>query len=107
MAGSLAPGRRYNRVMESASLHCLVSGRVQGVFFRASTRERALELGVSGWVRNLPDGRVEVLACGPAEAIDRLHAWLAEGPPLARVEALECRRETGCPEPLAGFRIIH
>ncbi|RMG55377.1 MAG: acylphosphatase [Gammaproteobacteria bacterium] len=93
--------------MDKVSLHCHVSGRVQGVFFRASTREQARELGLDGWVRNLPDGRVEVLACGPADAIDRLHAWLAEGPPLARVEALDCRRGAGCPEALTGFHIIH
>lgn len=67
----------------------LVRGRVQGVFFRASTRERAEALGLAGHARNLPDGRVEVIVCGPADAIAELEAWLAQGPPLARVESVE------------------
>jgi len=67
----------------------LVSGRVQGVFYRASTRERALALGLSGKAENLPDGRVEVIACGQAAAIDALGDWLWRGPPAARVEAVE------------------
>lgn len=62
-----------------------VSGRVQGVYFRASTRERATALGVTGHARNLADGRVEVLACGPLTAVDQLCEWLWEGPPTARV----------------------
>ena len=68
---------------------CYVSGRVQGVFFRASARSRARELGVTGHARNLPDGRVEVLACGPAAAVEALRAWLWEGPPAAQVTAVE------------------
>lgn len=66
----------------------LVSGKVQGVFFRASTRERALDLGLSGRATNLPDGRVEVIAEGDAGALDALEAWLQGGPPAARVEAV-------------------
>lgn len=62
-----------------------VSGRVQGVFYRASTRERALALGLTGYARNLPDGAVEVLACGDVAAIAALERWLWEGPPAARV----------------------
>jgi acylphosphatase len=64
---------------------CFVSGRVQGVFFRASTRQKATELGISGYARNLPDGRVEVLLVGEAAAAQRLIDWLAVGPPTARV----------------------
>ncbi|MFT4196828.1 MAG: acylphosphatase [Pseudoxanthomonas sp.] len=64
----------------------LVSGRVQGVFFRASTREQALRLGLHGSARNLADGRVEVIAAGTAEALAQLEAWLRQGPPAARVE---------------------
>lgn len=63
----------------------LVSGRVQGVFFRASTREQATRLGMSGHAINLPDGRVEVLASGDLEAHRRLLVWLHDGPPLASV----------------------
>lgn len=67
----------------------VVSGLVQGVFFRASTREHARQLGLSGWVRNLPGGRVEVLACGSVEMLDALHEWLWEGPSEARVVSVE------------------
>ena len=70
-----------------------VSGRVQGVFFRDSTRERAQRLGVSGWVRNLPDGRVEAVFEGEAGAVDEMVRWCHEGPPHARVEGVEVREE--------------
>jgi acylphosphatase len=68
---------------------CYVAGRVQGVFYRASTRSRAQALGVTGHARNLPDGRVEVLACGPPQAVEALCAWLWEGPPAAHVTAVD------------------
>ena len=67
----------------------LVGGKVQGVFFRASTREQALKLGLRGYAKNLPDGRVEVLAEGSATALDALERWLHVGPPMARVESVE------------------
>jgi acylphosphatase len=67
---------------------CVVSGRVQGVYYRASTRDRARSLGVTGYARNLPDGRVEVLACGPLARVEELCAWLWRGPPAARVDAV-------------------
>lgn len=67
----------------------LISGRVQGVFFRESTRREAEPLGLSGHAVNLPDGRVEVVAAGPGDALDRLERWLADGPPAARVERIE------------------
>lgn len=63
----------------------LVSGRVQGVFYRASAAREATRLGLRGWALNLPDGRVEVLACGPQQALQELHNWLQSGPPLAQV----------------------
>ena len=68
---------------------CVVSGRVQGVFYRASTRQRALELGLSGYACNLPDGRVEVLAVGDPGAVQSLIDWLAIGPPAAHVAKVE------------------
>ena len=71
----------------------LVSGHVQGVFFRASTRDTAQALGLEGYARNLDDGRVDVVAQGSDEA---LRAWLHEGPPQARVEQVE--RDSGTPE---------
>jgi acylphosphatase len=67
------------------SIRCWVTGRVQGVYYRASTAERAAQLGLKGFVRNLPDGRVEVLACGPEEAVQALIKWLWVGPSAARV----------------------
>lgn len=70
----------------------IVRGRVQGVFFRASTREQALRLGIGGHARNLDDGAVEVLACGSGDALDALERWLHHGPPAARVERVA--RET-------------
>ncbi len=68
---------------------CLVSGRVQGVFYRASTRNRARELGVTGYAKNLPDGRVELLACGEEKAVQELVDWLWQGPPAAKVSAVD------------------
>lgn len=75
---------------ETVSRRCLVSGRVQGVWFRGSTRQKALALGLAGWARNLPDGRVEVVASGPARDVDTLCAWLHHGPTLARVDDVSC-----------------
>lgn len=77
----------------------IVHGRVQGVFFRASARDRALALGLNGWVRNLPDGRVEALARGERVALDDFQAWLGVGPPAADVTrvATEPADETGLP----------
>jgi len=68
---------------------CLVAGQVQGVFYRASTRARAEALGVTGHARNLPDGRVEVLACGTSQAVQSLCDWLWQGPPAADVASVE------------------
>ncbi len=82
---------------------CFVSGRVQGVFFRASTARKAAELGVTGHAINLEDGRVEVLAVGPEAALDALCAWLRRGPPAARVDDLSVRDEPVPGEPPAGF----
>ena len=73
-----------------ACRRCYVSGRVQGVFYRASTREQARLLGVTGYARNLPDGRVEVLACGHAGAVEALRDWLWLGPPSAKVQDVQC-----------------
>ncbi len=66
----------------------LIEGRVQGVMFRATTRAEALRLGLYGWARNLPDGRVEVVAEGLAESLDELERFLHAGPVLAEVRAV-------------------
>jgi acylphosphatase len=79
----------------------LVTGRVQGVFFRASTRERALRLGLTGSARNLADGSVEVIASGDDAALAELERWLQQGPPSARVERV--RREALPEQALRGF----
>jgi len=81
----------------------LIRGRVQGVWFRASTRDEARRLGLAGCAVNLPDGRVEVLACGNAAALDALAAWLRRGPPLAEVE--EVLSEDLAERPVGGFTI--
>ncbi len=65
-----------------------ISGRVQGVWFRDSTRQKAQSLQITGYARNLHDGNVEVLACGSRESLDTLRHWLGQGPPLARVSGV-------------------
>jgi len=79
----------------------VISGRVQGVWFRAATRQQAMRLGLSGHALNLPDGRVEVLACGTAAAVDTLAAWLWRGPEHAVVE--DVVGEDVPEQPLSGF----
>jgi acylphosphatase len=66
-----------------------IEGRVQGVWFRESMRREAERLGVTGWVRNLPDGSVEAIMQGTVEAVDALIEWSSSGPPMARVERVE------------------
>lgn len=63
----------------------LVVGRVQGVFYRAATQDTARRLGLTGWVRNLADGNVELVACGNAAKLEEMEQWLWQGPPHARV----------------------
>ena len=75
--------------MSDKCIKALVSGRVQGVFFRDSTRRQAQQLAVTGHAINLPDGRVEVIACGEQERLDQLLAWLHEGPEYAVVTSVE------------------
>jgi acylphosphatase len=80
---------------------CLIAGRVQGVFFRAATREQAQRLGLTGYVRNLLDGRVEVLACGEPDQVGQLREWLRGGPPTAQVTGVAC--EPAAFRSLSGF----
>lgn len=84
--------------------HVYISGDVQGVFFRDSTRKKAEELDLKGWVKNMPDGRVEALFEGPANDVQRILAWCREGPSQATVEDVEAEHE-GDPEDLEGFEI--
>lgn len=83
-----------------------ISGRVQGVFFRAETQKTATGLQLNGWVRNMEDGRVEVLLEGEDSSMDRMVAWCHQGPPAARVDHVDVLEEpfTGT---LSGFRISY
>jgi acylphosphatase len=81
----------------------VVHGRVQGVFFRGSTAERAREVGVNGWVRNRPDGTVEAVFEGSAAQVEEMLRYCRKGPPWARVERVEEFEEA--PENLGGFGI--
>ncbi|MEO8809604.1 MAG: acylphosphatase [Rhodanobacter sp.] len=79
----------------------IVSGRVQGVFFRASAREQALGLGLAGHAKNMDDGRIEVLVSGSTEDIEALAQWLQQGPPASEVE--QVFRENLAEQDLFGF----
>ena len=92
--------------MPVVSKRCVVQGRVQGVFFRASTQQIAQELGLSGWAKNCVDGSVEVVAVGSAEDVSSLQDWLKKGPPNARVISLECEDISSLPEEPDGFLIL-
>lgn len=86
------------------SVKCWVSGKVQGVFFRRATRQYALSLGLVGWARNLPDGRVEVVASGEKAQVQSLCDWLQVGPPHAQVIEVVC--EPAEVENLSGFEAL-
>jgi acylphosphatase len=75
--------------MNEQQLHVVISGLVQGVGFRHATYRQALKLGLRGWVRNLPDGRVEAVIQGERATIEQLHAWCQHGPAIARVDRVE------------------
>lgn len=86
--------------MELMTRRFRITGRVQGVYFRHSTRLEAERHGLKGYARNLPDGSVEVLAHGPPAAVEELRQWLHRGPKMARVEqVLELERERDRPAP--------
>ena len=82
----------------------IVSGKVQGVFFRASAREQAQRLDITGHAKNLDDGTVEVIACGDAANIEALERWLAKGPAAAHVDRVSRFVEEGTPP--QGFRTL-
>ena len=95
MASKMGAARARRRVV--------IRGRVQGVFFRASTRERAQELGADGWVRNRSDGSVEAVFEGPPDAVETLVGFCRMGPRVAHVDHLDVFEEA--PEGLQGFRL--
>lgn len=90
--------------MAKQCMHCYISGKVQGVCFRATTKAEAQKLGLVGWVRNLPDGRVEVLACGEKKALELLHMWLKKGPELAKVS--ECTHDHSQWQEYENFTVV-
>ena len=85
----------YNLTMDMGeniiSQRCIVTGKVQGVFFRASTREQALKLNIMGYAKNLSNGDVEVVAYGDTDAVEKLKKWLLIGPKYAEVKNIECK----------------
>jgi acylphosphatase len=91
--------------MSATRVRVIVDGRVQGVFFRDSTRRAALDLGVTGWVRNLSDGRVEAAFEGTPEAVATAVAWARRGPERALVTSIE-EFSGEEPEGLSGFEIV-
>jgi len=105
-------GRRFDMMSQGANammirnqVHLVVRGRVQGVYFRASTQHEAHRLGVVGWVKNLPDGRVEIVAEGSREALEELVQWAHKGPRAAHVEHVDVEWRPFERLP-AGFRIV-
>ena len=88
---------------EGVRAHVVVRGRVQGVFFRAETRDRAKSLGVGGWVANKADGSVEAVLEGPRERVETLLRWCRSGPRGAQVDDVDVTWEEPCGEP--GFAV--
>jgi len=88
------------------NVHVLISGRVQGVWFRASTKKKADELGIHGWVRNTSDGKVEAVFEGEKEKIDEMIKWCHIGPPLAHVEKVEVEKQIPT-NAFKEFSIVH
>jgi acylphosphatase len=90
--------------MADICMHLVISGRVQGVWFRRFTQEQAQANNVSGWVRNLSDGRVEALLCGDERSVRHVEAWLNRGPELANVTHVAA---DPCPyEPFSSFDVL-
>jgi acylphosphatase len=88
-----------------ARLHVLIEGRVQGVFFRAATRDQARARGLSGWARNLPDGRVEALFEGDKRVLENMLTWCRQGPPYAYVARVEAEWQPALGD-MTDFRIV-
>ena len=86
-------------------IHLIISGRVQGVFFRDNTRRKATELGLKGYAKNLLDGNVEVVAQGDEEKLNELIEFIKRGPGIAKVENIKIKHKE--PENFKNFEIIH
>ena len=90
--------------MADLAVHIIVHGQVQGVFFRASAKAQALELGLTGWIRNLSNGTVEVHAEGDQDALDHFIEWCRKGPPSAKVS--KCDLDWVTPQAMSNFKIL-
>ena len=95
-----------NPVRNPVRVHLFVSGRVQGVFFRTETQRKAKKFGVSGFVRNLPDGRVEAILEGEREKVEKVIEWARRGPFFAKVKKVDVKWEEYKKE-FEGFNIIY
>ncbi|MCL5256647.1 MAG: acylphosphatase [Chloroflexi bacterium] len=93
MTPSTGIGRNERPGAELASLHIWVSGRVQGVFYRDSIRHEAIKHGIKGWVKNLPDGKVEAVLEGQRQALEEVARWAWHGPPTAVVREVKLEWE--------------
>ncbi len=91
---------------DNIRVHTVIIGKVQGVFYRASTENEALRLGLSGWVRNLADGSVEAVFEGSRANVEKMLAWCGQGPPRARVAAVRTREEAATGE-FEGFETLY
>ncbi len=91
---------------QKARVHVLIEGRVQGVFFRASTRDEAQARGLAGWVRNRADGRVEAVFEGDRRVVENMLSWCKKGPPYAYVDHVEIDWQP-CQGDLMDFRVIY
>lgn len=91
-------------IVNQLCMRCIISGKVQGVWFRASAKQEAEKLMIRGWARNLHDGRVEVFACGDEKQLELFSRWLQQGPQHAKV--LEFRREDLDWQECEGFSIL-
>ena len=92
--------------MKKVRIHLIIEGRVQGVWFRESTKRKACSLGVYGWVRNLPDGTVEVVAEGDEDKVRELVKWCHKGPPAAKVTNVRENEEEYLGE-FHDFRVVY
>lgn len=92
--------------MEKKRAHVWISGRVQGVFFRAFTRDMAVQMGLTGWARNLSDGRVEAVFEGDADIVEAMLRWCHHGSPMSRVDSVDVREEDYAGD-LESFRITY
>lgn len=93
--------------VKATRVRLVVSGRVQGVAYRANARRQAMNLSLTGWVKNLPDGRVEALAEGPAARVDAFLAWCKDGPPASRVTGVDVLERTEGPPKFSTFDVMH